>query len=499
MEEFFLFKHVLTATLLAGAGLAHAQTTSPNPWATMTRMDLDFAYKSLQESHPGPVNSQDQLIKQRLSRALTTARAEADQAASMADYKRVLGRYFAGFADGHLSVTFDYRPRSSRWTGLIIERQGTSYRIVHLDPQSGLPENVLQSELLACDGRSIDTLLSEDVIPAAFDNQQLVSLKNQMAAHVMFNDEAMPHAEYGTCTVADQGGQRSISLRWADVPRDNFFDARSKAVLQVSRKAAVEQLAPGTYWVSLPEFAPNREQEDQLKAVIARMPLIRDAELVVFDIRGNRGGNSQWGSDVMAGLFGKPYMQQVLAGRGDGYAEWRVSQANLDYIGNEILPRARRQFGADSDNFRRWSNLHERMGRALSRGETLVRQNEAKPVQATQATAQKVAPLTNARIALVTDAGCASSCLDFADEAMTLPGTLHLGETTFADTLYMDVRRVKLPSGLGHFVLPQKVYRGRLRGDSEPYTPSRPFDGPIGDTPRVQVWVLQELKRPAAR
>lgn len=32
----------------------------------------------------------------------------------------------------------------------------------------------------------------------------------------------------------------------------------------------------------------------------------------------------------------------------------------------------------------------------------------------------------------------------------------------------------------------------------EPCTPSRPFDGPIGDTPRVQAWVLQAMKTPAA-
>lgn len=496
-----MFKHVLTAALLAGASHSHAQAPAQNPWAAMTRMDLDFAYKTLQESHPGPVNTQDQLIKQRLGRALTSARVEADQAASMGDYKRVLGRYFAGFADGHVSVSFDYRPRSSRWTGLIVERQGERYRIVHREASSGLPEDVLQAELLACDGRSIDTILSEDVIPAVFDNPRLVSLKSQLAAHTMLNDEAMPHAEYAACTIADQRGQRSITLRWADVPRDNFFDARTRAIAQVPRVAAVQQLSAGTYWVALPEFAPNREQEEQLKAVIAQMDKLRDAELIVFDIRGNRGGNSQWGTDVLAGLFGKPYMRQLLAGRGDGYAEWRVSQGNLDYVGNDIVPKARRQFGADSDNAMRWANLHERMSKALSRGEPFVRQTEVKAVATAEPAAAlpKAMPLARARIALVTDAGCGSSCLDFADEVLTLPGAVHLGETTFVDTLYMDVRRVRLPSGLGHFMVPQKVYRGRLRGDSEAYTPSLPFDGPIGDTPRVQAWVLQQLKAGAAR
>lgn len=49
---------------------------------------------------------------------------------------------------------------------------------------------------------------------------------------------------------------------------------------------------------------------------------------------------------------------------------------------------------------------------------------------------------------LVTDYSCMSACLDAVDLWLAL-GAVHLSQETSADTLYMDIRHAKLPSGLG--------------------------------------------------
>ena len=69
-------------------------------------------------------------------------------------------------------------------------------------------------------------------------------------------------------------------------------------------------------------------------------------------------------------------------------------------------------------------------------------------------------------IALLTRSNCASSCLDFADLVLSVPGAVHLGQETSSDTLYIDVAFVTLPSGNG-FMMPLKVWRNRLRGNNE--------------------------------
>jgi hypothetical protein len=92
------------------------------------------------------------------------------------------------------------------------------------------------------------------------------------------------------------------------------------------------------------------------------------------------------------------------------------------------------------------------------------------------------------KLVLVTDANCASSCLNFADLVRSVPHAVHAGASTSADTRYMDIAVEPLPSG-AKLALPLKVWRHRPRGDNEPLHPHVPFDGDITDTAAVQAWV----------
>ncbi len=219
---------------------------------------------------------------------------------------------------------------------------------------------------------------------------------------------------------------------------------------------------------------------------------LRAAELVVFDLRGNNGGNSQWADDVLAGLYGKPFMDYRKALQDNkGYTEWRVSKDNLKHI-DEIVALQTRQFGAGSAVVAEFGALATRMRAALESGKPFVRQDDGAPRPAVAAGGP--APLTKARAILVTDSTCASSCLNGADAVLSLPDVRHFGQTTGADTVYMDVRQVTLPSKLARLVLGLKVDRDGLRGNNQPWVPSLQFDGQIGDTDQVKAWVLKNAR-----
>ena len=89
---------------------------------------------------------------------------------------------------------------------------------------------------------------------------------------------------------------------------------------------------------------------------------------------------------------------------------------------------------------------------------------------------------------VLTDSTCMSACLDAVD-LWTALGAIQVGRATGADTLYMEVRQVKLPSGLTQVSMPMKVYRGRARGSNEPALPKYRFDGDIGDTAALERWI----------
>ena len=96
---------------------------------------------------------------------------------------------------------------------------------------------------------------------------------------------------------------------------------------------------------------------------------------------------------------------------------------------------------------------------------------------------------------LLTDLLCGSACLDFADIMLKLPGVIHAGQPTWADTVYMDIRSLALPSKLGSFSIPQKVYRNRIRGNNQPCEPKAEwtFEGDISNDTDVKTWLWQKL------
>jgi hypothetical protein len=81
-----------------------------------------------------------------------------------------------------------------------------------------------------------------------------------------------------------------------------------------------------------------------------------------------------------------------------------------------------------------------------------------------------------------------SACLDAVD-VWTRLGARPIGRETGADTVYMEIRRVRMPSGLGTMFLPMKFYIGRQRGHNEPVRPVHRFDGDMNDTAALEAWI----------
>lgn len=70
-------------------------------------------------------------------------------------------------------------------------------------------------------------------------------------------------------------------------------------------------------------------------------------------------------------------------------------------------------------------------------------------------------------------------------------GMARAGVETSADSLYMDVRSQRLPSGLARIPVPMKVYRGRARGSNEPHVPDRRYARDMCDTSALEARLLK--------
>ncbi len=471
-------RSALIAAALLGSSSAIAATPL-DPWAIFARSDLTTIHDSLLANHPGPVDSQNPAFRDWLERGFATAEAKASEARSFADYQRALRLYVNGFRDGHIDLVFRMEPTRVAWPGFLVRREEDLQKIdVALSvPGSSVPQG---AELLSCDGQPPDRLLSQRIDPYYW-NADIPHERWRNLPLLFIVPRAEKSSEFSQCVFRTEGTERSIPLNWTITPIAEVMEH-------------VEQLAPhgelglrkvGSVWfVTIPSFNYFGSAADPMRKLLADMQT-HSGELrsgvVVFDVRGNEGGNSSWADMVAAELWGEALTRRALSSF-DDTVDWRVSSANLAHL-KASAEQARRDGQSDGANYRKQAS--QLMERAIARGESLVRM-PGSPVPAK--TTMPSNPVTG-RVFLLTDSACFSSCLQFADLVKRMPNVRHIGLPTNADTAYLDNDQVDLPSGLAAFGYSMKVYRHRARQNNQWYDPDIRWPGGAMTDEALVAWI----------
>ena len=285
------------------------------------------------------------------------------------------------------------------------------------------------------------------------------------------------------CRVRAAAGLRTVPVRWRPIDQA----ALSRRIAQASG-IAIPTLGlrrVGDVWlVSLPSFTWTGAGAARMQALVATLrdhaAELHAARHVVLDLRGNGGGNSQWGVDVAAALWGAGPVGAVEASE-DGTVDWRVSTRNRDTIragAADVMKEGHPEEAAE------WTGLARRMDQALQAGQPLLRE-AGTPRPATPA---GPSPFSH-RVLVLTDPHCASACLDFVDLLNRLPGTERIGLPTGADTNYLDLAIAPLQSGRASLAYAMKVYRHRTRASNAAYQPVLAWPGGAMTDTSVSRWV----------
>ncbi|ATQ44334.1 S41 family peptidase [Caulobacter mirabilis] len=484
---------VLSAALvgaLASASLAQTPPPAAAPpppapadWGKALAEDARAFHDIVAESHPGPVDVENPGFKAVLKGGLTTALKRAKTAKRYEDWYFALNEYQASFNDGHLTL-YEHAPMGhawrSRWPGFLTALEGGRYVVAFNRDPAAPPVGAV---LTSCDGRPADAFAA-DFIGKGAGRWNLRSRRVTYASS-LFVDQMNPYVRRPErCVFQVDGAERTYPLAWRDLPTEvrdeGFAAARSPRYF-----APLELRAYGAdgYWVGWGSFESDPASDDgkALTALQARIEsqadAIRASKVVVFDLRGNNGGSSEWSAAVTRILWGEAWVD-AKAERSTG-VDWRTSVNNI-----KAIAAYREQFVSDA-RLRTWfEELENGMKGARARGQALWRQGggEASAAPKDAVTAMK------ARVYILTDYGCASACLDAVDLLKALGG-VQVGQETSADTLYMDVREQFLPSMRAKVVVPMKVYRGRARGSNVTAVPAYEWKGALSDTAGVEAWI----------
>jgi C-terminal processing protease CtpA/Prc len=300
------------------------------------------------------------------------------------------------------------------------------------------------------------------------------------------------------CVFDENGARRTITLIWRDVPEGNaYWDQYSLASLGPGASFDVTTPAEGVTWIGVPTL--DNGAGEQLQALVdqitANAASMRAGQAIVIDVRGNGGGNSEWGVLIARALWGDDFINALPGDDRPGAVDWRASTGNRNYI-VEFTPELVAQFGPDSEVVQWAQRAQQEIGAAITRGDAFWRDRDAGDTRAIAASGGYTqerpsgAPAIPARVYMLSNGACASACLDFADIILHIPGVQLIGADTSGDGLLMEVRSVTLPSGLVQVTLPMKIYRGRGRGSLEAYRADVAYGGVWSDE-AVRSWVME--------
>jgi hypothetical protein len=226
------------------------------------------------------------------------------------------------------------------------------------------------------------------------------------------------------------------------------------------------------YWLSIPGFVISKQAMPSYQNMLASINkyMLDTDGTVVFDLRGNTGGNSFYAQEILEHVWGKDYVQEKInAYRQNMYADWRATDGNQKAIMAQY--EAIKKQNPPNPELLTWSKkIVDGMNQAVREGNQYYSEHEDL-VPSKKFASEAKNKRMNAIVLM--DRHCASSCLDFIDMllASSPHSVLKLGEKTSSDRLYIDIRPVILPSGLGTFWFPMKVYRNRPRLDRQAYEP----------------------------
>jgi hypothetical protein len=454
-----------------------------SPWVDIALADIDAIYQLIKDNHPGPVDEQNPAYRKGMESNYKKARNLAKEVENYDGYYFAV-KYFAdSFNDGHIDVRDTVAKKKYSWPKFAVVLVGKDFLVKHAEDSSGEKYPQVGDRILTCDGRNPHDMLQED-IKKYYGVDGLVA-EDVMDSPHLFIDYGNPFIERPKeCQFSRNGETFSATLNWKTISSEKIETIRDQLTGLNRPDYAVTEFTENAYWITLPSFQTGNENTAKLKGIIKTIgetaEALRNADTIVFDMRGNTGGNSSWGDQILKTLWGREIFD--YAGRGWSFIDWRVSEGNIRannyyadlYLGIE---------GEEGGRVKYFRGLAAALQKERDAGKTFYRITNTTPTKD-----QKPEP-PSAKIYLLTNYTCFSACLDFADTVRSIPGATHIGSPTRADAIYIDNWAEPLPSGLARLSYSMKVYRGRTRGHNEPYIPHIAYEGGDWSTPALQLWV----------
>lgn len=458
-----------TLALFATTMTSAAPASDAERWQAMARADLDAMHARIVEAHPGVIDSKNPEFSTWLEKGYEQAKTFIPYVVSYDTAMAVMRYYGAGFEDGHLMYSDNVREDFPILvTGWHITLKDSEYVVSTALTNWSVPLPPVGAIWIGCDGLSAEEVLQTMIAP--FSDRRIGEESRNTRVSVLWMQ--LPVANnLRECTFRTVAGD-TMQLPVAYQPI-TFDELPGRSQGGEARLVNAFELSDGVLWVRAGNFKLREGSTDrqELERILAELAKVHDVRAIVFDSRGNRGGDSGIGDQIFeAATGGLDFEQTDLDSLPRYYAQWRVSDFLAQFLGSAI-DKNTKLYGADSPRVADEIAFRDKVLAAKAAGQAWVDQDAGRTLTRKDVAARHGRLRRfDAKVAMLTESECVSACLDFADIVLQVPGVVHVGQATGADSVYMVGSRSQMPSG-NVFVMPVKVWRNRARGNNQALVP----------------------------
>jgi hypothetical protein len=474
-------RSILFLPILLTAAAAHAETPPSSPWAALARADVEAIHANVLAIHPAVRDPQSADFTARTDAAYRAAIDRAAQVRSFLDWRGVINGFVQSFRDGHTFIRYNAQPSRARWPGFLIDGRGDGYVAAALaDTTQAISAG---DPVIACDGQPIKTLLNEKLDAREADwSKPPERIRQAWRLFVDYDVDAPPPV--ARCTFAHKGQPIEVALNWTQENPLTLLQ-RAAPLLRTPpnhRPIALSYRPDGAALVTIGSFGDESALEALAKTLKTDQVRLRAARYVVFDLRGNRGGNSTWGGTYGRILFGDAPVDALEEPASGKY--FRASPqavARLRLIAKEFADDG----PGMADVVAYWTKIADRVA-ASPDGDAKLFTDFVNP----PAKKPKRPPRRAYRgpVYILTDAGCFSSCVVAANTLIKLGG-INVGEVMGQNEEYGEVAGpIDLPSGLGRYWLPVSIIRQR-KEDLGGLAVAKAWTGAMDDDAGIFTWI----------
>jgi hypothetical protein len=444
----------------------------------LCRADLENFRKLLREDSAVYANDEDTDFKEWYKKGYEDTLKLIDMLGDNDDCYYVMKYYVNGFDHSHISLRGYLPLPAEQYPGLlsVMSAKDGNHYISYKNPDLKYLKDVeVGDELTHINGIKMSEYYKDYLKPFYATDESILTLKSaSIYALIVDGNRFKPTPR--TITLKRDDKVINLDLKYMELSGGGLAAAKKIKQPEHSDGFKVEMVSNGV-WIKIPSFFPNRQETVYFIGMLSTLKnKLAKEDYILFDMRGNRGGGSKWSHPILRNLWGDEKIKSL--GKKHVYnEEWekkiRISKRNFEAFKKNFGDAAASLYvkamkKGEKFFLKKWSIYRD--------NEHLYTNNDSSPFKA--------------KIYVLTDNFCRSTCWTFVREMIQMPGLVHIGQDTTIQSIYSYAKQVRSPSQQFDFFFPTQIRVKPSYNLEHSLIPSIKYEGDIKDEAKVIDWVL---------